>query len=134
MADQQAQPQSITLDSKNSIEILSQFIDVANKNGTFTLAEADILNRARGVLLKGTQDNEINESTGRNLFIQAITKGQSKGSYSLEEASILHQVCTFVSSNLQAPLPPVSQETTPETSDDLSELSDPVPLRGPKIL
>ena len=127
-----AQPQSITLDSKNSTEILSQFIDVANKNGTFTLSEADILNRARGVLLKGVQDKEINESTARNLFIQAITKGQSKGSYSLEEASILHQVCNYVTSNLQAPLPTPQPEQ--EQQDDLSELSDPVPLRKPKIL
>jgi hypothetical protein len=145
MADQQ--PQVITLDDRNSVEILSQYIEVAQKAGAFLLPESDLLKRCRDVLLRGIEDLEVNVPTARNLFIQAVNKGQSKGSYSLEDASILHKVCQFVAQNLstEAPIPvstPVAAVEALESysgdaddSDDLDSLSDPVPLRsGPKTV
>jgi hypothetical protein len=74
-----------------------------------------------------------------------VNKGQSKGAYSLEDASILHKVCQFVAQNLSADAPatpavPVasSQASLQEQDsdeDDLSTLSDPVPLRsGPNTV
>lgn len=149
MAEQQQpqQPQVITLDNRNSVEILSQYIEVAQKAGAFLLPESDLLKRCRDVLLRGAEDHEVNVPTARNLFIQAVNKGQTKGAYSLEDASILHKVCQFVSQNLSseapAPVPvpaPVSAQTlpttlSPATDDDLDSLSDPVPLRsGPKTV
>lgn len=149
MADQQQQqPQVITLDNRNSLEILAQYIEVAQKTGAFLLAESDLLKRCRDVLLKGTEDQEVNIPTARNLFIQAVNKGQSKGAYSLEDASILHKVCQFVAQNLSsdAPAAPAALEPvalqvqeTPSSDgddDDLSTLSDPVPLKsyGPRTV
>jgi hypothetical protein len=145
MAEQQQQPQVITLDSRNSIEILAQYIEVAQKAGAFLLPESDLLKRCRDVLLRDVEDQEVNIPTARNLFIQAVNKGQSKGAYSLEDASILHKVCQFVAQNLSADAPatpavPVasSQASLQEQDsdeDDLSTLSDPVPLRsGPKTV
>lgn len=143
MADQQQQqPQVITLDNQNSVEILAQFIEVAQKAGAFLLPESDLLKRARDVLLRGAQDPEVNVPTARNLFIQAVNKGQSKGAYSLEDASVLHKVCQFVAQNLSAEAAPVSQQAQPEAQsqpavveDDLDSLSDPVPLRsGPRTV
>ena len=138
MADQQQQqqPQVITLDNRNSIEILSQYIEVAQKAGAFLLPESDLLKRCRDILLRGAEDPEVNVPTARNLFIQAVNKGQSKGAYSLEDASILHKVCQFVSQNLssEAAVPPV-QSAPESSSEDLDSLSDPVPLRsGPKTV
>lgn len=142
MADQQQpQPQVITLDSRNSVEILAQYIEVAQKAGAFLLPESDLLKRCRDVLLRGAEDPEVNVPTARNLFIQAVNKGQSRGAYSLEDASILHKVCQFVAQNLSAeapapaPAPAPAADSSSEPSDDLNSLSDPVPLRsGPKTV
>jgi hypothetical protein len=140
MADQQQpQPQVITLDSRNSVEILAQYIEVAQKAGAFLLPESDLLKRCRDVLLRGAEDPEVNVPTARNLFIQAVNKGQSRGAYSLEDASILHKVCQFVAQNLSAeapaPAPAPAAASSSEPSDDLNSLSDPVPLRsGPKTV
>ncbi len=153
------QPQVITLNMTNSIELLSQYIEVAQKAGTFILSESDILKRCRDVLMRGTQDHEINTHTAKNLFIQAVTKGQSKGAYSLEEASVIHKICQFVTQNIkdevifphahtqqpkqQQPQQEPQQESVQKTqldesddlSDDLESLSDPVPLRsGPRVI
>jgi len=135
---QQQQPQVITLDDRNSVEILAQYIEVAQKAGAFLLPESDLLKRCRDVLLRGAEDPEVNVPTARNLFIQAVNKGQSKGAYSLEDASILHKVCQFVAQNLSAEAPAPSAApvaATESSSDDLDSLSDPVPLRsGPKTV
>jgi hypothetical protein len=135
---QQQQPQVITLDNRNSVEILSQYIEVAQKAGAFLLPESDLLKRCRDVLLRGAEDSEVNVPTARNLFIQAVNKGQSKGAYSLEDASILHKVCQFVAQNLsaEAASAPAPEASAPvSNSDDLDSLSDPVPLRsGPKTV
>lgn len=138
MADQQQQqqPQVITLDNRNSVEILAQYIEVAQKAGAFLLPESDLLKRCRDVLLRGAEDPEVNVPTARNLFIQAVNKGQSKGAYSLEDASILHKVCQFVAQNLSAEAAAAPAQSAPESSsEDLDSLSDPVPLRsGPKTV
>jgi hypothetical protein len=139
MAEQQQQPQVITLDSKNSVEILSSYVELAQGKGVFALPESDILKRCRDLLLKGVEDAEINIPTAKNLFVQAIMKGQSKGCYSLDDASILHKVCTFVSSNTDAPaaVPTQQVQAAPLNDDDsLSTLSDPVPLKssGPRTI
>jgi hypothetical protein len=142
MAEQQQQPQVITLDNQNSVEILAQFVEVAQKAGAFLLPESDLLKRARDVLLRGAQDPEVNVPTARNLFIQAVNKGQSKGAYSLEDASVLHKVCQFVAQNLSSEAPasspaqPASQPSEASSAeDDLDSLSDPVPLRsGPRTV
>ena len=126
------QPQVITLDSKNSIDILTQYVEVAQKNGAFLLPESDILKRCKDVLLKGIEDTEINVPTAKNLFVQAINKGQSKGCYTLDDASILHKVCQYIVSESQQVQP---QQVQPHVSDDLDSLSEPVPLRtGPKTV
>ena len=136
---EQPQPQVITLDSKNSLEILAQYIEVSQKAGTFALPESEILKRCRDLLLKGVQDPEINVPTAKNLFVQAIQKGQSKGCFSLDDAFILHRVCTYVSQNMESvesPNVPQQQQIQQVPNDDLSSLSDPVPLKssGPRVV
>jgi len=152
-------PQVITLNLRNSVEILAQYIEVAQKAGTFILPESDILKRAKDVLLNDAQDHEINVSSARTLFIQAVNKGQSKGAYTLDDASLIHKICQFISQNIAAEAPPpptipestvnlddsnnVSNDTSNDTNNDTTEtesvdldsLSAPVPLRsGPKTV
>jgi hypothetical protein len=128
----QAQPQVITLNAQNSVQILVQYIEVANKAGTFTLPEADLLKRVKDFCIQGAQDPELTPANARQLLIQGITKGQSKGVYSLEDASLLHKVCSYVSSNLNDAVSPVASSpvaSTPSSNADLDELSAPVPLK-----
>ena len=138
MAEQKSEPTVITLDHKNSVEILSSYIELAQKAGCFQLPESDILKRCRDLLLKGVEDAEINVPTAKNLFVQGIQKGQSKGCFSLDDAYILHRVCTFVAQNLdQVPAAiPTQQVQAAPVNDDLSTLSDPVPLKssGPRTV
>ena len=150
-----SEQQVIHLNSSNSIEILNQYIDIAQKNGAFALPEADLLKRCRDILLRATPDEEIVPKAARNLFIQAVNKGQSKGCYSLDDASILHKVCQYVNANLDDPLPEPKQvqeevskvqevqqtqthQSNPniqQVENNLDELSAPIPLRsGPRIV
>jgi hypothetical protein len=143
------QPKVITLNMTNSIELLSQYIEVAQKAGTFLLAESDLLKRCRDVLMHGAQDHEINTHTAKNLFIQAVNKGQSKGAYTLEDASIIHKICQFVLQNIKEDVVFSNAHTqqqrenvvqtgvneSDDLSDDLDSLSDPVPLRSvPRVI
>ena len=143
-----SEPQVITLNETNSIQIVLQYIEVAQKAGAFLLVEADILKRCKDVCFTKTKDPEINLGQAKQLLIQAINKGQSKGCYTLEDASMLYQVCQFVSSNLTSdpqtqpqPQPQIQEQESQESQesqefkipdDDLSSLSDPVPLRSSK--
>ena len=136
---QQPQPQVITLTLENSSQILLNYIEVAQKAGAFLLQESDILKRCKDVLLSGAQDPEVNTTNARQLLIQAVMKGQSKGAYTLDDASILHKVCSFVNNALTQPASEPVTAPTPvpapaSDSDDLSELSMPVPLKGPRVL
>jgi hypothetical protein len=136
MSDQQEQspqssqqPQVITLDNQNSIQFLLQFIEIAQKAGSFLLQESDILKRCKDVLLSSATDPEIDTVKAKQLLIQGIQKGQSKGNYTLEDSSNLFKICQFVNANLTV---------EPQEDEDLSELSMPVPLRvpegGPKLV
>jgi hypothetical protein len=136
----------ITLDNRNTALILLQYVEVAQKAGVFLLSESDLLKRCKDFLLTGTQDAEITTTKlARQLLVQAVNKGQSKGAYSLDEAALLHKVCTFVLANLETDLhtlPPVQQAhveqpvqvPVEQPVSDLSELHAPVPLRSPRVL
>ena len=135
------QPQTIVLNNQNSVEILVNFIEVAQKNGAFLLPESDVLKRCKDFLLRNVSDTELTPSSARNLLIQGVNKGQSKGSYTLDDAYVLHRVCTFVSQNLDAPISSqgqqqVQQQVQQESqNDDLNSLSDPVPIKsGPRTV
>lgn len=157
---QTQEPQVITLNDTNSIQILVQYVEVAQKSGAFVLAESDLLKRCRDVLLQGASDAEVTIPLARQLLVQAVTKGQAKGAYNLDDASILHKVCQYVGANLEAQAtsqaPSQEQASQQQASqqqasqqqevasvreeveeveddlDDLNSLSAPVPLKTPK--
>jgi hypothetical protein len=149
------EPQVITLNDTNSIQILVQYVEVAQKAGAFVLAESDLLKRCRDVLLQGASDAEVTVPLARQLLVQAVNKGQAKGAYNLDDASILHKVCQYVGSNLESQAPPQQvqsqavqeavqepvqtveevqavEEEELDEDDDLNSLSAPVPLKTPK--
>lgn len=143
MSEQQ-EPTVITLDNKNSVQILSQYIEVAQQKGAFLLNEAEILKRAMDVVVNNVPDNEIDESMAKQLLIQGVNKGQRHGAYTLNDAALLSKVVQFVANSLQnaqgqqtaSSSQPVSQATSQVTSvesDDLSDLADPIPLKPKEV-
>lgn len=153
MSDQAAQPTIITLDDINSVQIILQFVDVANSKGVFLLSEAEILKRCRDVLIANATDPEINIVQAKQLIVQSIIKGQSKGCFTLDDASILHKVCQYISTTLTGNSPPHPVQQTQQTQqpvpqptpqpipsqiqeidddEDINMLSAPVPLRTSK--
>jgi len=139
-----SQPQVITLNTRNSLEILCQYIDIGQKNGVFDLSEADILKRCKDVLFRGSDDKDIPAKTAKTLLIQACNKIQKTGGcFTIDDASIIHKVVQYVTSTIDEPVqesapPAVSSVPTPvpiQPIEDLSELSEAVPLRsGPRIV
>lgn len=143
-----AQEQVITLNSENSIQILAQYIELAQQKGAYRLNEAEILKRGMDVLLNKQDDHEINDVVAKNLLIQGVMKGQSHGAYTLNDAALLHKVVQVVSNDLQglsspgmsvqgAPaqsmVQPQQQDEDSDSSDDLSDLAEPIPLKPKEI-
>ena len=125
------QPQVITLDLNNSVQILVQFVEQAQKVGTFVLQESDILKRCKDLLINNVVDPELTVPNARQILIQAINKGQLKGAYSLDDASILFKISQYINANLTATATPTPtpEQLQQQADDDLSYLSSPVPLR-----
>ena len=138
-------PTVITLNDKNTVEILSKYVEVAQQKGAYLIQEAEVLKRACDVLLYNIVDKEININMAKQLLIQGVVKGQTHGAYSLNDASLLHKVIMFVSTSLQPqpepqpePQPQVAQPAAskPEPQEDeydLSDLAEPIPLKPKEV-
>lgn len=134
-------PTVITLNDKNTVEILSKYVEVAQQKGAYLIQEAEVLKRACDVLLYNIVDKEINKNMSKQLLIQGVVKGQTHGAYSLNDASLLHKVIMFVSTSLQPqpePQPQVAQPAAskPEPQEDeydLSDLAEPIPLKPKEV-
>lgn len=150
------QPTVITLNDSNSIQILSQYIEIAQNKGAFVLSEAELLKRAVDTILNNVPDQQINAINGRQLLVQGIHKGQRHGAYTLNDASLLHKVVQYVENSIQTKLQPqpvpapeqVSEPTVEsaveptveeselndmDLSDDLSDLAEPIPLKPKEV-
>jgi hypothetical protein len=142
MSGQTDQPSVITLDETNSVQIMSQYIELAQQKGAYLLNEAELLKRASDVLVNNVPDHEINKDTAKQVLIQGVHKGQKSGAYTLNDAALLSKVVNFVIGGLPTaqavPATQAVQETAPQDAaqsidDDLSELADPIPLRPKEV-
>lgn len=154
-SEKQEQPTVITLDSKNSLQILSQYVEVAQQKGAYLLNEAELLKRAMEVSLNNVPDNEIDLNLSKQLLIQGVHKGQRQGAYTLNDAALLSKVVAFVSNTLtQTQVPaqtqvPVQTQAQPQnhverqhqvpvssndtSSDELFDLAEPIPLKPKEV-
>ena len=139
------EPTVITLDDKNSIQILSQYIEVAQQKGAYLLNEAEILKRAMDVLMNSVPDKEIDTNMAKQLLIQGVNKGQRHGAYTLNDAALLSKVVLFIAGgapvqaesleDLKQEKDEVVSEESQESqeSDDLSDLAEPIPLKPKEV-
>jgi hypothetical protein len=93
--------QTITLNLENSIKLLVQYINVAQKNGAYSLQEADTLEKGVGLLNGEPSKSDL--ENGLNCLIQGVVKGQKHGSYSLSDASILYNIIVFLTTPPNVP-------------------------------
>jgi hypothetical protein len=147
MSEQQ-EPTVITLDDKNSVQIMAQYIEVAQQKGAYLLNEAEILKRSMDVLMNNVPDKEIDSAMAKQLLIQGVNKGQRHGAYTLNDAALLSKVVMFVANTLQPqdqPSQPAVSNSVPQpsapsvpssvstSSDDLSDLAEPIPLKPKEV-
>ena len=143
------EPTVITLDNTNSIQILSQYVELAQQKGAYLLSEAELLKRAVEVLVNNVHDNELNSDNSKQLLVQGVSKGQRHGAYTLNDAALLSKVVNFITTSIsqqQQPTVPVSQPPQEQNSledyntneedtniDDLSDLAEPIPLKPKEV-
>ena len=140
-------PAVITLNEKNTVEILSKYVEVAQQKGAYFLQEAEVLKRACDVLFHNIVDKEVNTNMAKQLLIQGVNKGQRHGSYTLNDAALLSKVVLFVAQGneaAQVQSAPSGQSSNSATTnvqsvsesvdtDDLSDLADPIPLKPKEV-
>lgn len=132
----QPEPTVITLNSQNSVQILVQYVELAQSKGAYMLNEAELLKRASDVLVNNLDDQEVTSSTAKQLLIQGVHKGQRHGAYTLNDAALLSKVVQYVSSNQDTNATTVKSSVSTKTTDDsndLSELAEPIPLKPKEI-
>lgn len=130
--------QVITLNKDTAVQLLVQYVELAQGKGSYLLQESELLKRCKDFLLNKTPDAELDEQKSIQLLIQAVTKGQAKGSYTLDDASVLYKVCQYIQGQPQPQPPSQSSQSQPPPQpqspqqSDLSRLSEPVPLKVPR--
>lgn len=137
--------QVFQLDENNSLQILAQFVEVAQQKGAYLLSEAEALKRAMDVVLLKAEDKDVNELLAKQLLIQGVQKGQHHGSYSIQDAALLSKVVKFVVDTFPKEQQPQTKEETQEeqqeetsevvssSNDDLSDLAEPIPLKPKEV-
>lgn len=148
-SDKQDQPTVITLDNTNSIQILAQYVEVAQQKGAYLLNEAELLKRAMEVCLNNVPDNDIDFNLAKQLLIQGVNKGQRQGAYTLNDAALLNKVVVFLTNTtvpqvqqqqqqvqqqqVQQQQQQVQQQMNDEEDDDLFDLAEPIPLKPKEV-
>ncbi len=141
------EPTVITLNNKNSLQILSKYIEVTQSKGVFLLEESNVLKRCFDVLIHGVEDRELSQDKAKELLFQGIYRGQGHGDYSVNDSALLYNVIEYLKKNVEVQEQPtqsvqptqtvplvgdgniISDEADNEDDFDLSELSQPVPLK-----
>lgn len=127
-----SQPQQVQLTVENAEKVLMQFVNVAQKHGVFELSEAEALVRSSNVV-NGEKDEQINKYQARQNLINGVVKGQKGGAFDLREAASLNTVVNFLVQKTREELEattPAQAPTQTQSQEDLSELSESVPLKS----
>lgn len=136
------EPTVITLDHINSIQILAQYVELAQQKGAYLLSEAELLKRAVEVLINNVHDNELNSDNSKQLLVQGVSKGQRHGAYTLNDAALLSKVVNFITTSVNQPQQPQHQPQHQQEQsvnkeytniDDLSDLAEPIPLKPKEV-
>jgi len=80
-----------------AVQLFIQYIDVAQKHGSFSLEEASTLKRVIDFYDKSQEkDPKLNERLCMQLLCNAMVKGNKAGSFSIGDAALLDKTIRFV--------------------------------------
>lgn len=122
---EEKKPQAIQLTVENAEQILVRFIDVAQKHAkgsAYELPETEVLVKAIEVV-SGKELEGMSRLQARQVLVNGVIKGQKHGCYELQDAASLNTVVNYL----------VKESRKEPTKDDLSELSQTVPLKTREI-
>lgn len=131
--EESSQQTVITLDNNNSVQLLCQYVEIAQSKGAFLLQEAEVLKRATDFLLNNVQDSELNQTNAKQLLIQGVTKGQRHGAYTLGDAALIFKVIQYISANQETQTQTQTQQPAHTENDDLADLAEPIPLKPKEV-
>ena len=124
----------IQLTMENAEKILCTFVERAQNNketgSPYELSDADALVKSMTVV-GGKLVEGLNRLQARQNLINGVLKGQKHGCYSLQDAASLWTVVGFMVKESQSELE--NKSVKREEDDDLSELSESVPLKPREI-
>ena len=138
---EQQQPQNIQLGVDNVLQLLVHYTEKAQQAGSFDLNEAATLKASADVVINRVEIKELSFDSALDNLVKAVVKGQAHGgAYSLNDAANIVQILACAQQNLdvlrkgtgtgtgtqQAQQAQQSQKSVER--NDLSELSEPVPL------
>ncbi|KAJ3352334.1 hypothetical protein GGF32_003822 [Allomyces javanicus] len=115
-----------------AVKVLSQFVELGNSKGAFSLREANMLSKAIDILSEDVQDkptlveNDPNpEATAKDLLVQAVHVAQSKGAYGLRDAALAYDLTEYLRKQA-AQAPTESKRFTKPADDDDAFRTSPV--------
>ncbi len=91
------EPVNTSLDYEKSVKILITYVEKAQANGgCFDFQEASTLRKAIQFFRFPNSKQEITEQQAESLLVNGVVRGQSRGAYTLDEASVLYEIITYV--------------------------------------
>lgn len=125
----QTQPQIVQLSKDNVLQLLYFYVDKAQSNGAFKdFEEAHQLKVSGAVCVEKQTVQGLSFEQALNNLVKAVHKGQEygKGTFNLNDASNIFQILLFIQQNKDQ----LHSQELKINSQDLSELSEPVPLNN----
>jgi hypothetical protein len=129
----------IQLTMENAEKILCTFVERAqnskDRGSPYELSDADALVKSMTVL-SGGQVQGLNRVQARQNLINGVMKGQKHGCYSLQDAASLWTVVGYIVNETRRETETGEQNvqmSVKQKDEDLSELSESVPLKPREI-
>lgn len=88
-----------------AVKLLTQFVELGNTKGAYSLREANLLSKAIDILNDDVKDKPVlvengdNERTAMDLMLQAVQVAQSKGAFGLRDASLAWEIYEYTQKN-----------------------------------
>ena len=122
-------PTVLTINKDNVFQIIVKYIETANSKGAYTLEDADVLKQCFDTILHGAKDNGFPLKSAKSAIVQALVKGQARGSFTITDSSvILHSIKVMNAEEPESEPYPEKSSVEAEPDFDLSELAKEVPL------
>lgn len=121
-------PNHVELKIDNLFELMNVFVKKAVETKCFSNEEEDKIEKSM-LFLNGKDTTFFsNPEEALNIIIKSFNIAQEKGRYNLMDAFNIVQIIMFIQNNLEKVKKQMNK--TQEQDFDLTELTEPIPLKG----